>query len=136
MYGYTSNESNSVIFNAASLQWGQVLQERMCSFSSNSFPLTLLHSEHPKLYGVLAIPSAKGLRVPRSLIRKVLRDFIFLRRKQEVTENVSIRRNGEKRMKLYPYCSLPSLAFFPGSRCNWSFTKALLKLILKFRTVI
>ena len=54
---------------------GVNLQERVCSsrskfFSlredsqgSNLFPLTLLHSERPKLYRVLAILSAIGLRV-------------------------------------------------------------------------
>ena len=62
--GYISKGSNSTIFfSAFSLNKSQLLKETMCPSESNSFSLTLLHSEQPKLYGVLAILSAIGFRV-------------------------------------------------------------------------
>ena len=43
------------------LQKQTVLSRFVCIFSKTSFLLTLLHSEQPKLYGVLAVLSARGL---------------------------------------------------------------------------
>ena len=39
--------------------------------------LTLLHSEWPKLYGVLAILSAVGLKCTSGVTRKITATFIF-----------------------------------------------------------
>ena len=44
-------------------KWSLLLEERICTISSKYFPLTLLHSEQPKLYRVLAVLSAIGLKV-------------------------------------------------------------------------
>ena len=55
---------NSAVFIFSSLLiGGQLLKERTYSHRSKFFPLTLLHSEWPKLYGVLVILSATGFRV-------------------------------------------------------------------------
>ena len=46
------------------LSWGKLLRERVCSLTKFLYPLTLLHSEGPKLYRVLVFQSALGLRWP------------------------------------------------------------------------
>ena len=40
----------------------------VCSRSEGLGSLSLLHSEWPKLYGVLAVPSARGLKVKVSTL--------------------------------------------------------------------
>ena len=57
MNQWTSRVNNFGIFIFASFLYsGQLLMERLCS------SLTLLHSERPKLYTILAFLSAIGLR--------------------------------------------------------------------------
>ena len=57
------------IYNLASLteeltlRGKNLLLEKICSSRSKFFPLTLLHSERPKLYTILAFWSAVGLKV-------------------------------------------------------------------------
>ena len=50
-------------FLPAFSKWGQLFMQRIFSSSNKFFSLTLLHSERPKLYTILAFLSAIGLRV-------------------------------------------------------------------------
>ena len=58
---WVHSEGKQLLF--AFLNVCQLLEDRIFSSRSTFFPLTLLHSEQPKLYGVLAVLSAIGLRL-------------------------------------------------------------------------
>ena len=64
MFGYTFKEDHSDLKEFVSLvTLGYSFRREFALREDKFFPITLLHSEWPKLIGVLAILSAKELKV-------------------------------------------------------------------------
>ena len=60
---FTKSNSFHDLLIASLEERKSILKEKNCSQRSEFSPLTLLHSERPKLYAILAFLSAIGLRV-------------------------------------------------------------------------
>ena len=75
-------------------------KERICSSRRKLFPLTLLHSEGPKFYAILAILSVIGLRVYQLL------GFCHPGQQTDCQRNCFSLIKGQKNV-VYPYTSAP-----------------------------
>ena len=97
--GYSFRGNNSACFILTPLlNGGSGFKEKKCSSRTKFFPLTLLYSEKPKLYAILASLSGVGLRVYLSL-----EGFCYLG-KQRGSHNICLPfKKWQKNMEVYTY---------------------------------
>ena len=87
-----SREASSDSFIFFSVLYGaQLLQERICPLRTNSYNLALLHSERPNLYGVLAVLSAKGLK-----IAPFWKSYVYGSKQKHHKNYLSLQKNDRK----------------------------------------